>query len=103
MPPNYREQQGRPLNSHEKKGALVLAAAMVVAGASLGIWAAVERGSQPKGKCVIVNVASSTGGGRLEECGAAARSWCASEATATGPVAVEIQAACRREGFLAQK
>lgn len=101
MPPNYREQQGRPLESHERKGLVVLAAAVVVIGAGLGTWTVVGGGgAHPKGKCVSVMVGSSTGGGQLQQCGAAARSWCAEEATVAGPLASEVRAACRRQGFL---
>jgi hypothetical protein len=80
---------------------VVLAATVVVIGAGLGTWTVLGGGgNQPKGKCVSLTVGSSTGGGHLEECGAAARSWCAEEATATGSLASEIRAACRRQGFL---
>jgi hypothetical protein len=80
---------------------VVLAAAVVAIGAGLGTWAVVGGGgTHPKGKCVTVTVGSSTGGGRLQECGAAARSWCTEEATATGSLASLIRAACRHQGFL---
>jgi hypothetical protein len=83
---------------------VVLAAAVVVIGAGLGTWTVVGGGgTQPKGKCVTVTVASSTGGGSLQKCGAAARSWCTEEATATGNLASEIRAACRRRGFLPEQ
>jgi hypothetical protein len=103
VPPNYREQQGHPLQSHEKKGALVLAAAVVVIGAGVGIWAVALGGNgHAKGRCVTVNVAGATGGGQLQQCGQAARSWCTTEASATGYVPSLVQAACRKEGFLAK-
>jgi hypothetical protein len=80
---------------------VVLAAVVVLIGAGVGTWTAVAGGgAQPKGKCVALTVGSSTGGGHLQECGAAARSWCAEEATATGTLASDIRAACRRQGFL---
>lgn len=102
MPPNYREQQGLPLQSHERKGALVLAAAVLLIAAGVGVWEAADGGAaRPTGKCVAVSVGSSTGGGTLRQCGTSARTWCASEAKATGSLASQIQAACRREGFLA--
>jgi len=104
VPPNYRQQQGHPLQSHEKKGALVLAAAVVVIGGGVGLWAvALGGGGHPKGRCVTVSVAGPTGGGQMQECGRAARSWCANEADATGYIPSLVRAACRKEGFLAQK
>jgi hypothetical protein len=103
MPPNYREQQGQPLQSHERKGLVVLAVAVVLIAAAVGIWALAGGAPNHKGRCVTVSAAGPTGGGQLQECGSAARSWCQTESTATGTLAVEIRAACRHEGFLSAK
>ena len=99
MPPNYRQDQ--PLKAHERKGVFVLVAAVVLVCAGLGTWELAGKGGGPKetGKCVALSVASSTGGGQLRHCGNDARAWCATETTATGELASEIQAACRRAGF----
>ncbi len=100
MPPNYRQQQGAPLASHQRKAALVLTSAVVLAGAALGVWELAGGGpAQPKGPCVNVVIASSTGGGGARHCGDDARDWCATERTATGAFAATAQAACRRAGL----
>jgi hypothetical protein len=102
VPPNYRQQQGEPLQSHERKGALMLAGVVVAAAAGLGIWGlSAGGGAKPDGKCVSFSIASSTGGAVLRHCGADARTWCAAEATAKGTLADEIRGACRRAGFVA--
>lgn len=107
MPPNYREQQsdqGRPLSGHERKGALALASALVLTGAGLGVWAGVGGGqATPKGPCVTVVLASSTGGADVTHCGTQARSWCAAEARTTGPLAALARKACRAKGLLSPR
>lgn len=100
MPPNYREQRGTsPLAPHERRGAWILGATVLVAALGVGIWGVAEGGG-PKGPCVTVVIAGSTGGENLQHCGGEAREWCAAEATSRGDVALQIQAACRRAGFL---
>ena len=80
----------------------MLAGVMVAAAAGLGIWGlSAGGGAKPHGKCVTFSIASSTGGASIRHCGAGARTWCAAEATATGALADEIHAACRRAGFVA--
>jgi hypothetical protein len=104
VPPNYRQQQGKPLSRHERKGAVAVVATVVLVGAGLGIWDLTggSAGPTPAGPCVSVAVASSTGGGTMRQCGSDARSWCAAEARSTGPVASLAKGACRREGLLAE-
>jgi hypothetical protein len=104
MPPNYRQQQGKALTSNERRGTVVLGATVLVAGLGIGIWALASGGGakSQKGPCVSVVIASSTGGGMVRQCGADAHSWCATEATGTGPEAREVVAQCRRAGLLAQ-
>lgn len=77
---------------------LILLIAFVAAG--LGAWQLATGGGGPKGKCVSITLAGSTGGESIVKCGNQARSWCATEAEAASPVAPEIRQACRREGFL---
>ncbi len=76
---------------------------MVAIGAGLGIWQ-VAGGNRPgpKGPCVDINIASSTGGALVSHCGTEARTWCAAETKATGVVAGLAQAACRKKGLLAE-
>ena len=72
-------------------------------GAGLGIWqVAGGGGAAPKGPCVSINIASSTGGALVAHCGADAHTWCAAEAKATGELAGLAQTACRKKGLLAE-
>jgi hypothetical protein len=102
MPPNYRQHEGVALARPERRAGWAVAVGVVVIGAGLGIWqVAGGGGAGPKGRCVSINVASSTGGAFLRHCGTDARAWCTAEARAIGEVAGEARAACRRAGFLA--
>jgi hypothetical protein len=101
MPPNYRQQQGQPLALSERKGALVLAAGILVCGLGLGSWELTNGfGSGSAQKCVDVVVGSATGGGELHECGGKARTWCHTESTAPGALRAQVVKACRQSGFL---
>jgi hypothetical protein len=64
------------------------------------LWAALRSGGAPRSAagCVNLVMASSTGGGVLHDCGAAARRLCRSQATATGAFAVDVRAQCRLAG-----
>jgi hypothetical protein len=101
MPPNYRQQQGKPLTRSERKGTLVLGAVVLVVGLVLGVWAVAGLGGAktPKGPCIGAVIASSTGGGTVRFCGAKARSWCATETKDGSPVAAQAQRSCRRAGL----
>ncbi len=101
MPPNYRQHEGLPLARSERRAGWAVAGVVVLIGAGLGIWQFAGGGASPKGSCVSINVASSTGGAFVQHCGADARTWCAAEARSAGIVAREAQSACRRDGFLA--
>ncbi len=104
MPPNYRQHEGLPLAPSERRAGWAVAVAVVVIGAGLGVWqvAGGGGGTAPKGPCVSINIASSTGGAFVSHCGASARTWCAAEAKATGQLAGEAQSACRKNGLLAE-
>jgi len=102
MPPNYRQHEASPLARSERRAGWAVAAAIVLIGAGLGIWQLAGGGdSGPKGPCVTISFASSTGGVFNRHCGTDARRWCAAEAKATGELAAQARAACRRDGFLA--
>jgi hypothetical protein len=103
MPPNYRQHEGVPLARSERRAGWAVGAAVVVIGAGLGIWQiAGGGGATPKGPCVSVSIASSTGGASVSHCGTGARTWCAAEAKVTGELAGLAQAACRKKGLLAE-
>jgi hypothetical protein len=104
MPPNYEALRATPqaLAPHQRRWAWVLAAAILVPGVGVGVWAATETG--PAGKCITVVLSGPIGGEYLQHCGAGARKWCTAEAAAASGdnVAAQIRAACRRSGFLAR-
>jgi hypothetical protein len=98
--PPYSQPEREPLTRRERNGVLAVVATLLVAGGALGVWAAGSSGGgNGTGHCVSVVVAGSTGGETLHHCGAGARAWCASEATATGEIADEVKAACRQAGL----
>ncbi|HUC15441.1 MAG TPA: hypothetical protein VMS00_13400 [Acidimicrobiales bacterium] len=102
MPPNYEALRAtRPaLAPHQRRWAWVLAAAILVPGLGVGVWAATEGG--PSGSCVTVVLAGPIGGEDLQHCGADARKWCTAEAAAASGdnVAAQVRAACRHDGVL---
>jgi hypothetical protein len=100
VPPNYRQQQGLPLASHERRAAVAIVAAVVAAGVGLGAYEVAGGGGAHQGRCVTVVLASSTGGGSSTRCAQAAVTFCRAEATADNAVAAQAQAACRRAGLL---
>jgi hypothetical protein len=86
-----------PLTRVQKRAiAVVLVVTLGLAG-----WAIARSSAAPTSShgCVNVVVASSTGGGLLSHCGAAARSWCRSESAASDALARRIQEQCRLAGL----
>jgi len=79
----------------------LLAAALVAVAVGVGGWqlATGSGTSRSGGRCVDVTIASSTGGATIRACGQQARSLCAGQAKASGSLAEEIRAACRRAGY----
>lgn len=101
MPPNYRQQQGKPLSRAERKGAVVLASFTLACGLGAGTWALTNGfGTSNQQKCVNVVIGSATGGGSLHQCGRAARDWCVTESKAAAPIGPEVAKACKQDGFL---
>jgi hypothetical protein len=92
----HAQRLAQPLTRRQRL--LLVLTIAVIAGAVL--WAVLRSGGAPvsAGGCVSVVVASSTGGGLLHECGAAARALCRSEATATGSFAADVRTQCRLAG-----
>jgi hypothetical protein len=91
------ERLAQPLTRRQKRViGLVLAVALALAG-----WVVVHSSASPTSAngCVNVIIAGSTGGGLLSHCGAAARTWCASELSSSGALALRIQAQCRLAGL----
>ena len=93
----HSQRLAQPLTTLQKRMTALVAAA-VLGGAA---WAIVSPSSVPASRsgCVNVVVASSTGGGLLQRCGAAARAWCRSELGRGDPLAQLVQTQCRRAGL----
>jgi hypothetical protein len=72
---------------------------VVIAGVSA--WAITQAASAPTSSngCINLVVPGSMGGGIVSHCGAAARSWCASEYRQSDRVAALAVAQCRRAGI----
>ena len=93
----HAERTSRPLTSRQR-WILVALLAIVIGGAA---WAVLASRGAPVSSagCVSVVVPSSTGGGVLERCGAAARTWCASELVHPDAIAARVEAQCRLAGI----
>jgi hypothetical protein len=81
----------------EKITVAALLACLVLAVVGLGVNAALG-GSSSRRDCIEVTFASTTGGARLHDCGARARSVCATSSPGKG-IYEALQAECRRAGF----
>ena len=93
----HSQRLAQPLTRVQKRAVLLVL--VVVVGVSA--WAIARAPSAPTSAngCVNVVVPSSTGGGLLSHCGAAARKWCASEFASSGALAERIQEQCRLAGL----
>ncbi len=102
MPPNYEALRATApaFAPHQRRWGWALAAAILVPGLGVGVWAATE--SSSSSSCVTVVIAGPIGGEDLQHCGAGTRKWCAAEAAAASGdnVASKVLAACRRSGVL---
>jgi hypothetical protein len=86
-----------PLTRRQRWLIAVVLAAIV----GVSLWAVVGSPGEPTSSdgCVRLVVASSTGGNLLSQCGASARSWCATEYSQADPLAKRIQAQCILAGI----
>ena len=93
----HAQRIAQPLTRLQRR--LVAAVVIIVVGASA--WAITQSGSAPASRhgCVNLVVAGSMGGGVLSHCGAAARSWCASEYRQNDPLARLAATQCRLAGI----
>jgi hypothetical protein len=93
----HSQRLAQPLTRGQQRVIAVVVAVLLAA----ATWAVVRPGGAPVSRngCVSVVVASSTGGGLLHNCGAAARAWCQTEFARTDALARLIQPQCRRAGL----
>ena len=93
----HAQRLAQPLTRRQRR--LLALVVTVLAGAVL--WAVLRSGpATPSARgCVNLVVASSTGGGVVHDCGAAARALCRSQARAGGAFAVDVRAQCHLAGL----
>jgi hypothetical protein len=93
----HSQRLAQPLTRGQKRTIVVVLATVV----ALSAWAIGHSTAAPTSSkgCVNVVVASSTGGGLLSHCGAAARTWCTSEFARRDAIALRIQVQCRLAGL----
>jgi hypothetical protein len=93
----HSQRLAQPLTRGQQRVIAVVVAVLLAA----ATWAVIRPTSAPVSRngCVSVVVASSTGGGLLHNCGAAARAWCQTEFARTDALARLIQPQCRLAGL----
>jgi hypothetical protein len=96
--PNRR---GESLTPRQKRVFLMVCVVLVVLLGGAATWAATRSGSYGRSGhgCVNVVVPSSTGGGIVHECGAAARALCRSAFTGHTRLAAYVRPQCRLAGL----
>ena len=90
-----------PVTRQDRRRVIVAAAALLVVLAGVGIWAAVKPGSYGSSSngCITVTMPSTTGGGLIHQCGAAAKATCRHAFASPGRVAAFIRPQCRLAGL----
>ena len=93
----HSQRLAQPLTRGQQRVIAVVVGVLLAA----ATWAVIRPTSAPVSRngCVSVVVASSTGGGLLHNCGAAARAWCQTEFARSDALARLIQPQCRRAGL----
>ena len=93
----HSQRLAQPLTRGQQRVIAVVVGVLLAA----ATWAVIRPTSAPVSRngCVSVVVASSTGGGLLHNCGAAARAWCQTEFARSDALARLIQPKCRRAGL----
>jgi hypothetical protein len=99
--PFARTPAAEPVTRRDRRRVAVVVAAVVVLLAAVGIWAAVRPGAYGASRagCVTVTVPSSTGGGLIHDCGAAARALCRQAFASTDRMSLLTRAQCRLAGL----
>jgi hypothetical protein len=95
---------GESLTPRQKRVFAVVAAVLLVLLGGVSVWAATDPGSYGRSGngCVNVVVPSTTGGGILHGCGAAAQAMCARAFAHRDRVAMLTRPQCRLAGFTPQ-
>jgi len=92
---------GESLTPRQKRVFAAVGVALVIILGGVGAWAATDPGSYGRSQhgCVNVTVPSSTGGGTLHECGAAAQAMCRRAFTHHDKIALLARPQCRLAGY----
>jgi hypothetical protein len=92
---------GESLNPREKRVARIVGVALLLIFGGVGAWAATDSGSYGRSRdgCINVNTPSSTGGAIMHECGAQARSMCATAYAGDDELARLTRPQCRLAGI----
>jgi hypothetical protein len=95
---------GESLTPRQKRVFAVVAVVLVVLLGGVSVWAATDPGSYGRSRhgCVNVVVPSTTGGGILHDCGAAAQAMCARAFTHYDRIAVLARPQCHLAGYSPQ-
>ncbi len=93
----HAQRIANPL-TRRQRGGLALAAVVV---AAVVLWAVLRSGAAAVSGhgCVYIVGPSSTGGGVVHDCGAAARQLCRGQANAGGAFAADVRTQCRLAGI----
>jgi len=95
---------GESLTLRQKRVLAVMAAVLLVLFGGVSVWAATDPGSYGRSGhgCVNVVAPSTTGGGILHGCGAAAQAMCARAFTHRDRIALLTRPQCRLAGYTAR-
>jgi hypothetical protein len=101
MEGRHPNRLGESLTPRQKRVFVVVCVVLVVLLGGVGAWAATSSGSYGSSGhgCVNVIVPSSTGGGILHDCGAAARALCRKAFTEHTQLAAYARPQCRLAGL----
>jgi hypothetical protein len=93
----HSQRLAQPLTRVQRQVIAIVVTVLIAATALV----VVRPGSAPAARngCVSVVAASSMGGGLLQRCGAAARTWCLAESARTDALARLVQVQCNRAGL----
>jgi len=95
---------GESLTPRQKRVFAVVGVVLVIIIGGVSAWAATDPGSYGRSRsgCVNVVVPSTTGGGIMHGCGAAAQAMCARAFTHRDRIAMLTRPQCRLAGYTAQ-
>jgi hypothetical protein len=89
-----------PLTRRQRRGLAAVGAMLAIAAVGVTVWLSTHKNPYvSRDGCVYVMVAGPTGGTLLNQCGAAARAWCASELGAHDLLAPKLLPQCRLAGI----